>query len=152
MAWEYRIIKKQGNSLDTLFIQAHLRDLSISPQVRLVEGIVPINGGLGDLNLQDLWASGTVVPGGAKLWRQLDLLDAEDNSRDVVDALFESLRTPGSTLAQATTAGAGVLADNTKQQALYNRLTTLFAGATAAERNQFIVLCLTIALGKAGQR
>jgi hypothetical protein len=152
MSWDYRIIKKQGNSLDTLFIQAYLRDTAVSPQVRLVEGIVPISGGLGDLNLQGLWDNGTIVPGGAKLWRQMDLRDAGDNARDVVDALFESLRTPGSTLAQATTAGAGVLADNTKQQALYNRLTTLFAGATAAERNQFIVLCLTISLSKAGQR
>lgn len=151
MAWEYIVLRNEENSLTTRFIRAYVRDTAVSPQVKLVEAIIPHSAPLSSLDLAALWAGGTIIPGGAKLWNQYELKDTDENTRDVVNAIFDVVRANG-TLTQALTAGTAALVDLPKQQTAYNRLVSMLQAGTAAERNQFMALVAVIALSKAGQR
>jgi hypothetical protein len=152
MALEYLILKNEPNGLNTRYIQAYARDTAISPQVRLIEAIIPIGAGPGSLDLQALWQSGTIIPGGAKLWNQIELRDADENNRDVINAILDVVRANG-TLAQMIAAGEAALADNPKQQTAYNRLLTALNNApNNTQRWQLLGLLATVTFAKIGQK
>lgn len=158
MAFEYLIRRNEENSLTTRYLQAYLRDPATSPQVRLVEAVIPINATPASLNLQALWETGTVVPSGAKRWREYELKDTDDVGVEAIDAMLEVLRvTPFNAalaLAAMITAGETALAGHPRQLVAYNRLVSALnaVGVTNAQRMQFLALVSTVAFGKIGQR
>lgn len=151
MAIEYLLLKNERSGTQSRFVRAYVRDTAVSPQVRLVEATIPIASTPASLNLQALFNAGTIVPNGAKLWRQTELAATGDVSREVVDAILEVVRANG-TLAQMNAAGANALAADVRQTTAYNRIAAALNAATAAERWQFLALLATVAYSKIGQK
>lgn len=148
MAIEYQIIDAKPLGGKRL-IKALLRDGNAFKQVQLS---VPRNTQPTAEILQAAWDAGTTIPaGGLKLWNQLQLRDADENSRDVINAILDVVRANG-TLAQMVTAGQGAIASDARQQAFYNRLVAALNGGTAAERWQFLALLATVSFSKIGQK
>jgi hypothetical protein len=104
--------------------------------------------------VQAAWDAGSVIENGVKAWNQLQLRDADDNSREVIDAILTVVRSsPTPSLAAMITAGETAIADNARQQALYNRiLSALSTAPNNTQRWQFLGLLATVAFAKIGQR
>jgi hypothetical protein len=151
MPIEYLILKNEPNSLTTRFVQAYLRNSVAPSEVRRAEVVIPLNAGLGTIDLQAAWASGTVIPNGPALWNQLDLDSTEDLGRGAIGAILDVVRSSG-TLAQMTAAGLAVIDDAPKQLIAYNRIKAAMDAATLQQVKDFVSLLAVIAYSKIGQR
>lgn len=151
MAFEYLVLKNEPNGLNTRYVQAYVRDTAISPQVRLCDAVIAIGAGPASLDLQAIWEAGTIIPGGAKLWREHELKDTDEVCIEVVDAILEIVRANG-TLAQMVAAGESAIAAHNRQQIAYNRISAALIAGTNNQRMQFLALLATAAFGKLGQR
>jgi hypothetical protein len=147
MAIEWMLDEKKRFGRADIYI-GYLRDGTVvkKAQITLAHGISPTAD-----DVQAAWNSGTPVPGGAKLWNQIQMRDTDDLNRDAINAIFDVLRANG-TMAQMITDAEAVIATSTRQNALYTRLTTALNGATAAQRWQFLAILATVSFSKIGQR
>jgi hypothetical protein len=151
MPIEYLILKNEANSLTTRFVQAYVRNSGTPSDVRLAEAVIPLNDGLGTIDLQAAFATGTPVPNGLTLWNQLDLDSTEDLGRGAIGAILDVVRSSG-TLAQMTAAGLAVIDDSPKQLVAYQRIKAAMDAATLQQVKDFLSLLAVIAYSKIGQR